>query len=623
MSLLNPTALLWFALAIPIVVFYILKVRLRRVPVATTLFWRQIFEQKQPRSIWQQLRHLLSLLVQMALLALLVFALAEPFFRSDARKGRRIVLIVDNSASMNANDVKPDRLERARQEGLRIIDALRFTDEMAILGAGAEPRVFLGLTDHQGTLRDALKAIPATDGPTRVAESVELARRLLGYQKNRNIIILSDGCFEASLTIAKADDVEVRLVGERNTPNIGITRFQVRRSLVDPIGYEILVEVGNFAETAAECRLDLDLDDQVVDVVPLTLKPGEIWIRTFEKTSAQGGRLTAKLDQIDALTADNQTWAILPSRDEQPVTLITEGNLFLQKVIEAIPLVRLTLSKTLPQPPRPGLNVYHRQVPRTLPPGPALVIEPSSSTNLWQVGPELVDPIVASQDAESPLMAHIKLDNVSLPEARQLTFKTKVHVLASTVSGDPLYAVIDRPEGKVLVLTVNLDQGDLPLQTAFPILMTNALSWFSGIKGELRESVASGALTELELPPDLAKRDDLVLRAPDGQLQVLHRDSSRALIGPLDHQGVWGILPRPLEATAKGTPTQEARAADLEIACNLASRSESDLRPPEGLTSAHVVRGGWGGRPIWYYLIVTAWLLAALEWFLYQRRWIH
>jgi hypothetical protein len=31
---------------------------------------------------------------------------------------------------------------------------------------------------------------------------------------------------------------------------------------------------------------------------------------------------------------------------------------------------------------------------------------------------------------------------------------------------------------------------------------------------------------------------------------------------------------------------------------------------------------GWGGRPIWYYLIATAWLLAGLEWFLYQRRWI-
>src|SRR5688572_16583726 len=127
MRFLNPTAFLWAALAVPIIIFYILKIRLRRTPVSTLLFWQQIFEQKQPRSIWQHLRHLLSLLVQLAMLALLVFALAEPFFRSQAQGARRLVLVVDNSASMNATDLTPSRLEKAKQQGLRIIDGLHFT----------------------------------------------------------------------------------------------------------------------------------------------------------------------------------------------------------------------------------------------------------------------------------------------------------------------------------------------------------------------------------------------------------------------------------------------------------------------------------------------------------------
>ena len=38
MSLVNPAALLFAALLIPVVVFYILKVRLRRVPVSTLMF---------------------------------------------------------------------------------------------------------------------------------------------------------------------------------------------------------------------------------------------------------------------------------------------------------------------------------------------------------------------------------------------------------------------------------------------------------------------------------------------------------------------------------------------------------------------------------------------------------
>src|SRR6185295_13913901 len=107
MSFATPFALAWAALTVPIVVFYILKIRLRRVPVSTTIFWRQIFDEKQPRSLWQQLRHWLSLLVQLVLLALLVGALADPYFSWEFFQARRRVLVVDNSASMSATDVTP------------------------------------------------------------------------------------------------------------------------------------------------------------------------------------------------------------------------------------------------------------------------------------------------------------------------------------------------------------------------------------------------------------------------------------------------------------------------------------------------------------------------------------
>src|SRR5206468_2081748 len=121
MSLANPTALLWLLLAIPVVVFYVLKIRLKRVPVSTVIFWRQIFDEKKPRSLWQKLRHLVSLLVQLALLAILIAALTEPFLASEAKNSRRVILVIDNSASMNATDVEPSRLAKAKEEAHNII----------------------------------------------------------------------------------------------------------------------------------------------------------------------------------------------------------------------------------------------------------------------------------------------------------------------------------------------------------------------------------------------------------------------------------------------------------------------------------------------------------------------
>jgi hypothetical protein len=212
-------------------------------------------------------------------------------------------------------------------------------------------------------------------------------------------------------------------------------------------------------------------------------------------------------------------------------------------------------------------------------------------------------------------MAHVRLDNIFLPEARNLTFKensaVKPQVLAQAVTGEPLYAALERPEGKVLVLTVNLEKGDLPLRTAFPILMTNALAWFTANRGELREALAAGSTTEVELPNGVS---DLQLWPPAGEGRKLVGGVTKTTIGPLDRCGIWSIAAQRPDAD---------HPPPLEIACNLASRSESDLRPPEDLVaSPETVTAGLGMRPIWFYLLALAWLLAGLEWYLYQRRWI-
>jgi hypothetical protein len=467
------------------------------------------------------------------------------------------------------------------------------------------------MTGHQSTLRDELAKIATTDGPTRVKEAVELGRRLLadqGDSKNKGqstVVVLTDGGFDDSVKLAESDNLKVVRIGSKQTGNVGITKFQVRRSLIDPIGYQILVEVVNASDSLVETRLEMDLDDSAVDVVPLRLEPGKPYRKVFEKTSADGGRLVARINRPDALLADNQAWAILPRRE-----------------IEANPLVKLAV----PGSGTPsGIQVFHKTVPEKLPPGPVLVIEPTTSTDLWTIGEVQQNPIVTKQDKDSPLMAHVKLDNVLMPEARQLKLNPgKVQVLASSLTNDPLYAAIDRPEGKVLVLTLNIEKGDLQFQTAFPILMANALGWYAGTKGELRESLSTGTVTDIELPPAAEpEKGGLALKSPDGRIKPLPVVGNKVTVGPLDQCGVWAIFrPEPEGSTPKTKDNPPPKPL-LEVACNLASRTESDLRSPlEASTSMASLVGGFGGWPIWVMLSALALVLAALEWYLYQRRWI-
>jgi hypothetical protein len=621
MGFADPGALFWALLAVPLVSLYLLKVRLRRLTVPTMIFWRHVFQEKQARSLWQRLRHLLSLLLQLLLLALIVLGLAQPFFAGDTADARRFVLILDNSASMKATDVEPTRLDKARDEARRFISTLRFLDEAAVVTAGSQAQLVCGLTGHQRSLREAVNAAPASDGPTRIHEAVTLARRLLRKQRDSKILIFTDGCFEGCDRLAQERDVELVAVGQ-HTGNVGITKFQVRRSLLEPVGCEILVEVMNFSDEARTCRLDLFLKDAVVDVLPLTLEAGGSWRQVIEYRSAAGGVLTATLDPPDALLADNRAWALLPGREPLPVTLVSEGDWYLRNVLRAVPHIQLSMVKDLPQPADTSsarlasLLILHGQIPSTLPPGPVMVIDPRSSCDLWQLGDKLTTPVVAKQDDEAVLMAHVRLTNLLLPGACRMKLLGPGQVLASGAEGEPLLVAFERPAGRVVVLTVDLNSGELPWRVAFPVLMGNALAWLAGNLGELQEGSATGSLVTVDLPSPPTGPFVPLLRSPRQQIKRLPADTARLTVGPFDTCGVWAI--------DVATPTTQARSTALEIACNLTNARESDLRPPAGITPSAPMAAafGLGGQPLWFYFLVSAWLLMGVEWFLYQRRWI-
>ena len=143
-----------------------------------------------------------------------------------------------------------------------------------------------------------------------------------------------------------------------------------------------------------------------------------------------------------------------------------------------------------------------------------------------------------------------------MPEARKIVpaQPERVQVLAAAISTDPLFFAVDRPEGKVLVLTVNLDKGDLPLRTAFPISVGNALHWFAGNKSDLRESLAAGSMTAVT-SSDFAKLPqgkELNLISPAGQPKRLPVNADKITLGPLDQCGIWKIVEAHASETSPG-----------------------------------------------------------------------
>ncbi len=403
MSLASPERLMWLLIAVPIIMLYILRTRLKRQPVSTLLFWDQLFDQKRQRSWLQRLRHWLSLLLQLAFVFLVIGALTDPLWTGQKNETRQVVIIVDNSASMAAvGDDGKTRWEAARQKALGIVAGLRGGDEVAVVTAGSSVRVPVGMTDFAPAARDAIESLRLTDGPSRALAAIDAAKRLTRSPERRRIVLISDGCFEGAQTLEGQSGVDLVLVGE-TTNNSAITALAVRRSLVDPIGYAALVEAEYFGDEAIDVRVTIDLAGQLVDVFPVKLEPGKPWVKTISGASADGGLLRVKLDtkdNQDGLAIDNEAIAVLPSRPRIPVTLVTEQpSLYLESVLGAIPLVDLTVATTVPtQSPSGGFLMLHRVVPEKLPSGAVFVIDPRGDSDGWKRGRQIDQAIIASQD---------------------------------------------------------------------------------------------------------------------------------------------------------------------------------------------------------------------------------
>jgi len=174
------------------------RVHWRRV---ARLFHGELLERVLPASV--RVRRVSRDVLVLLGLGCLVVALAEPLYgkevREIKRKGVDIVLAVDLSRSMDAQDVDPSRLERARREILDLIGILEGDRVgLVIYAGGAYPR--MPLTQDYDALQMLVEELD-TDvfraQGSEMGEGIRMATKLLTGGESHNagkaIIVLSDG----------------------------------------------------------------------------------------------------------------------------------------------------------------------------------------------------------------------------------------------------------------------------------------------------------------------------------------------------------------------------------------------------------------------------------------------
>ena len=508
---------------------------------------------------------------------------------------------------------------------------------MALLTAGSTAEVVVGVTDFAPEINRGLDAIEATDGPTRLPEAIQVARRLIGYEEALTIRVFSDGQIaDDEKEILDADDVVLTTVGT-SRDNVAITGFQTRRTLSDPLGYSILVELQNFSSEPAAGRLRLTLQGELVDVIPWSISADGVWERTISATSQQGGVLQASIDYVDHLDVDNRATSILSARSPVSVRVISnrgEADWYLRSVLQSIPLLNTVDDRD--DAVGHGLTVFCGVVPDKLPDGPVMLVGPpkngppidsdNGSVPAWKLGPPLEQAFVAQQHDASPLLQHVTLQNTLMGSGRDVQVAQQlgtVTTLLEAADGSSLFVAVDRPKGRLLILSTDIVAGDLPLRIAFPVLMTNAVNWFAHRTADLIPAMQTGKTATIFWEGSSPKDNQLALLTNSGR-SLIPVSQNHAFPRPFRHTGIAALLVEPGPPSDIPTDRYRRLLGDLDddqyklVAVNLCDAEESNLRVAEAEPSSTAPTSSH--QPLWLMLVAGGFIVVLIEWGLFNRR---
>jgi Mg-chelatase subunit ChlD len=575
----NPAALGLLALALPIVLLHVLRPRRPAVVVSSTYLWRPLADPVSAASPWQRLRPTLLLFLQLLAVVLLAGAAARPVRLTSAPLARHTVFIVDDSGSMAATDGRPDRLGAARASARSLRRQLPGGGLASVVVASAQPRVLLSASPDPKAFTEALAAIPPPAGTADFAGAFNLAESLETPGVPVGFVFLSDGGLEAAEQRLIPPGTRWERVGSRSA-NRAVTRFTVEPR---GSGLHALVTVRNTGGPAATQRLRLDVDGRTAHAESLSLPEGSVVERDVDLPA--GERVEAFLEGDDLLAADNHAYATASPRPNQKVLLAGPEDVFLERLLAALPGVTLERSATSRPAPGADLAIYDGVAVPPDPGAPFLALAPPGGAPGVAVTGEVDQPAVALVRAEDPLLAGLDLSTVGVATAQRLKAQPDDQVLMGAEE-TPLLVRGTRAGRPFAYLGFALSDSNLPLTIAFPVLADRLLTDLAGVAAA---------------PADLRVGQPLPLPAGGGTVTVLRPGGTRVEVPA-------GGAP-PLADRAGFYRLQGARG-EVVLAVN-AAPGESTLAPAERLPIAPRPPAP-GERPPRGELSLLRWVVLAL-----------
>ncbi|MCA9105056.1 MAG: BatA and WFA domain-containing protein [Planctomycetales bacterium] len=650
----------WVALAaVPpaIIALYFLKLRRKPVEVPSTFLWTRTLEDLHVNSFWQRLRTNLLLLLQLVFLALLAVALLRPGTATEAGTLQRVILLIDNSASMGAEIDGESRLAKAKQRATEIVDELPAGSVAMVIAFSDRAQVVQSYTDHRALLRKKIEGIELTNRPTRIADALQAASGLanppqtyeegnpnalkLAEALSAKLVLLTDGGWQAPSDFALGNLIPeyVPIGRERPASNVGIVAFTTAENPEQPGSLQVFAQLLNSGPKETAVDLRLEMDDRLLDARnDFSIPSGATRSLTFDiatslEDSVVGGKLHLEIMTRDDFSADDHAYAVFDTRRQSRILLVTPGNEPLEIALDTEELVqfaevRVEAPEFLTTDEYRGLAaaagfdliVYDRCQPEESPAANTCYIAALPPDESWSWGETQEPVLIVDTDRIDPLVEWLELSQLLIAEGRAVQGPPASRLLARSADG-PVIAVGDRLGFQDAVIGFPIviaqeDDGsvrantDWPRHASFPMFVQNLVQVL-GNAARLNEVPLSrpGEIVELR---SVVPYPRLTVETPSGtKFDVDKGRQNSYFVTNVEEFGIY---------SAKSDDIQVQR-----FAVSLCDSQESNLVIPENVELGYetvTAEAGkrFGRQEYWKWILLAGVAILMIEWGMYRRR---
>ena len=460
---------------VPVIIFmYLLKQKAEKKEVPSLFLWKETYHNVEANTPWEKLKKNWLMILQIILLLLLIFAIMGPFLENCGRSSEHVVLVIDNSGSMNAiHDGEKTRLDKAISEATDYVKGLRQGTGISVISSSDSAILQVTSTEDRDEAVEKIKAIEPTLNAGNAQPGVEMVKTMQSQWPSLTTVCFTDSNVEMDEVPGYIVDVY------KDKPNVGINYLSHGNSAGKLV---ILAKVTNYGKEDVTKEVTLYGDDEILTSQSVFMAAGESKIVYFDRTNFEGSVLRAELNGNDSLMLDNVCYDIISENKQVNILLMTEKNAYLEKVLELMEGITVTKSNDIASfdsfvSQKYDLYIFDCMMPENFPQNGNVIIIDAPNDSLYKSKGVIEGALVKAEPSEATQY----IENMDFGAANVTAYQTPTwaepFLSAETDEGKMDVAFTGDMQGqKITVFGFDLHNSELPLKMEFPLLIYNIIN---------------------------------------------------------------------------------------------------------------------------------------------------